>query len=422
METKLIHVRAIAQMAKSRTFITFLFMFLFTNTCFGATVEDLNTSIDNRWLGKESMRNILTELELTFDETSLIGYTEQFNLWSETIEDETISLKNIVFFKTGSNTTLYWVVGNGTFSNTLDYIYCLEAFQTNLNNSALRLYNFSNWNYNGDGSISSASTTSIKQYYCTNTTYGETSGMYIPYATGTVNVESIFCDQMITLLPTYIVYGKTKDFGYKTYFLTHTYDLELTEPIEPTPSGETSGDTGGETGGSTNYPDYSEELNNIQTSIGNVNNNLENIGNQIESGNKEVVGAVGEIKDFLEKEPNFENTTVSSGDIIGAIGYEAPENPYANFWLELTTILNNAFTGSNRNLTITGMSGKNYYISIDDMKWNPPPALKIFLTLASTTAIGIALIKWTTVIIEKISSGSIDEVLEANEEGICNLF
>lgn len=263
-------------MIKQKTIFlsTLLLILILGTTSLGATVEDQNTSLDNRWLGKESMRNILEKLNIETTEEQIISNTYQFNEWFRTIEDETITIKNILFFKNTTTTDkLSWVIGNGSFSNTLDYIY-MEP-----NGEMLRMSTFKNWTYNENDSITGVNKENITRYYISSNSVSSTvSGAYsqLPFSS---TVEEINSDGILSAIPTYVVYAKTEEFGYKTYFLTSTYELVISEPQNPTESGDNSesGDVGDGTGGNTNYPNYNEKLDNIQTGIGNVNNNLENI-------------------------------------------------------------------------------------------------------------------------------------------------
>lgn len=99
----------------------------------------------------------------------------------------------------------------------------------------------------------------------------------------------------------------------------------------------------------------------------------------------------------------------------GALGFDFAEDPYANFWYELTTGLSGALTGVNRTWNIEFL-GQTHTINLDNIDITYSPALNVFLTTTSTVACIWVLVKWWKVIIDKLTSGNMDEVLAMNEE------
>lgn len=129
-----------------------------------------------------------------------------------------------------------------------------------------------------------------------------------------------------------------------------------------------------------------------------------------------------DINNNLTNVPDISGTVITSGDINSSLGFEFIEDPYANFWLQLTTGIGDALTNNVRTLDIDWF-GYSYTIDLDEIGFNYPPTMKAVLSSASTVAIVWVLVKWWKIIVDKLSSGNIDEVLAMNEEsGIIDLF
>ena len=229
-----------------------------------------------------------------------------------------------------------------------------------------------------------------------------TTGIYTSYAVAYDGSNAFF--------------GKTSQYGYNTYTITHFYDSSSLNPSEPdTPDNPESGDTGG---GGTITPDYSQDLDNIQTGITDINNNIGETNNKLDN----ISGELSNINNNLTTVPDISDTTIINDDITSNLDFEFEQDPYTNFWLELTTGLGNAFTNSKREISIQ-FRDKTHIISLDNFSVQIPSALKPFLTIISTVFITWKMLQYIKIIIDNISSGNIDEVLEMNEEeGITNLF
>lgn len=81
----------------------------------------------------------------------------------------------------------------------------------------------------------------------------------------------------------------------------------------------------------------------------------------------------------------------------------------------MTQGLSTALTGSVRQLPINWLGYQGVF-DLDKLGFNYPPAFKVILTSASTVSMVWLLVKWWKIIIDKLTSGNMDEVLAMNEE------
>lgn len=116
--------------------------------------------------------------------------------------------------------------------------------------------------------------------------------------------------------------------------------------IDPEVSGDTeSGDTGGESGDTTESGDTGGTTTpsgdtGENTGSGTTDEKLDNINNQLENTNNKLDNISGELSDInnnLTTVPDISGTTIGSGDIEDALNFDFAEDPYSNFWYELTT-------------------------------------------------------------------------------------
>lgn len=206
---------------------------------------------------------------------------------------------------------------------------------------------------------------------------------------------------------------------------------------EPEPSGDSgggtvnpSGDNSGESGGSTTTPDYTNQLNNINTGIVNVQNQIsgdtqkviDNQNNNTQTIVNTISGETQKITNILTEPADMDSTTITSGDILENFSFMA--DPYSNFWWDFIDGVELALLGSVRQLPVNWL-GYNGYFNLDGLI-NYPTPLKNILTTVSTVAIVWIMLKWWKIIMDKLTSGDIDEVLEIVEEqgrvNITNLF
>lgn len=187
----------------------------------------------------------------------------------------------------------------------------------------------------------------------------------------------------------------------------------IDEPTE-SPSGDTSGDIGGSTGNITNPSGETTgkvDLSGIEQGIGDINQNIDKTNEKLDG----ISGEVGKLNENLTSVPSLSGEIISSGEITNALNFDFAKDPYSNFWLEFTTGLSNALTGNNRSIKID-FRNKSYNINLDDFSLQVPDFLKSFLAIISTVLVVWQMIKYVKIIIDKISSGNMDEVLAMNEE------
>lgn len=161
------------------------------------------------------------------------------------------------------------------------------------------------------------------------------------------------------------------------------------------------------------------DLSGIEQGIGDINNNLNNIENKIpSSGDMQniISGEVSKITNTLtdSADNTIDNTNITSGDIVNSLGFSLMENPYQNFWYAMTQGLSSCLTDSVRSIPVDWL-GFNGYFNLDGLI-NYPSSLKTILTTVSTVAMVWWLVKWWKIIIDKLTSGNVEEVLEMNEE------
>lgn len=99
----------------------------------------------------------------------------------------------------------------------------------------------------------------------------------------------------------------------------------------------------------------------------------------------------------------------------GALGFDFMADPYANFWYEMTTGLSGSLTGSVRQLPVDWLGYQGVF-DLDSLGFNYPASIRLILTTVSTVCMVWLLVRWWKIIIDKLSSGNMDEVLAMNEE------
>lgn len=99
----------------------------------------------------------------------------------------------------------------------------------------------------------------------------------------------------------------------------------------------------------------------------------------------------------------------------GALGFEFIADPYANFWLEMTNGLSGALTNSVRQIPVDWLGYQGNF-DLDSLNFNYPASVRFILTSISNVCIVWVLVKWWKIIVDKLTSGNIDEVLAMNEE------
>lgn len=426
-------LRAMPIIAFARKF-AFIFMlicsFNFNSIVFGADYifngETLpaTSSYQDTYYGVETMQNILDDLAITYTDTTLLSYTYYANqalkFWRATYDENTTPL-NIIFTK-NSNNTFYMIPSNGTFDDDLQYLY----FRTNYSTSSGAIHSFINWNYYNDGSISSASYGNIPMIQLTTSTYtiNNTAANYVKNNTEDYqNGAELYYKYVLSPIESFTVAGYTATTGYSWYFLTNT--IRFTEkPDVEIPSGDDGGDTGGgDTGGDTGGGTGSTDLTMTNAKIDQLNKHAEEIQkNMLTSGDMQqiVSNETDKVISFMSGDADF-NKEYTSGEILEKIDFTPIENPTANFWYELTQILNNALTGSGGNVVFKWF-GNEYTITPEMINPPYPEELRVLLTTVSTVVVIFIIAKWIKIIADTSQGGNLDQLLEMNEEGIVNLF
>lgn len=363
------------------------------------TTEEAQNIIDYM-ISEETEANILN----IYENVDINAFKNFLNNSSFT---NVTSKNQLILFYSDTNNLLRIATTNATIGTELGNV---NIYYYNTNDS-YRM-NF----VNGGKSLRISSSTGFSYPY--NHTNGYTVSIgtnvaEINYNNSTVTIEKLRACSNVTPIN-----FRIKDAtDYEWLFLRPSITPEIIYP--PVESGDNSGDSpSGDSGGGTIYPDYSEDLDNIQTGITDINNNIGQTNNKLDY----ISGELSNINNNLTTVPDISDTTITNDDITSNLDFEFEQDPYTNFWLELTTGLGNAFTNSKREINIQ-FRDNTYIVSLDDFSVQVPSVLKPFLTIISTVFITWKMLQYVKIIIDNISSGNIDEVLEMNEEeGIINLF
>lgn len=154
----------------------------------------------------------------------------------------------------------------------------------------------------------------MENRFTTNYTNNELIGQY------SVNGELISISNVINYVSTQSIYVSADNLN--KYFLlsspTNTY-LNVYPPTPPEPD-EPSGDDGGggtvtpsgDDGGSSNTPDYTNQLNDINS---NISNSTTAITNQISGDTQKITNSIDNLNNTLTSPADMDNTRITSGDI-----------------------------------------------------------------------------------------------------------
>lgn len=89
---------------------------------------------------------------------------------------------------------------------------------------------------------------------------------------------------------------------------------------DPEPSGDTPVNPSGEGGGSSGTIDYTNQLNNINTSIDNVNNSVQEVKEQISGDIQKITNSIDNLNNTLTSPADMDNIIITSGDIERCFG------------------------------------------------------------------------------------------------------
>ena len=326
---------------KGTLFLSILLLILILGTISFATTQS-GYLIDN-----ETMTKVIENLGLSYSEEEINGLTYRYNEWArnyrKTVE---FTLKNVAFFKISNN--LYFTVSNATFNNELQYMYIFSYGQNT--NYSTTISEFSSWKYNTSNKINGANTNKIKYWKLSTNDYTEYTDT-ISLDKKSVNTdksEKIYIPDIVVFVSTYVVYGYTGTYGYKTYFLENYIEID-TGTIIPTPTPTPGGgSTGGGSTGGTDLTPVIGKLDETNKNLEEIKNNIptsEDIKKATEEGNKNYWGdsekmnesdyenqikngvndSMEEISENLEKNKIFKSIAVAEQKIIDLF-LEEPED------------------------------------------------------------------------------------------------
>lgn len=405
-------LRAMPIIAFARKFALIFMLicsFNFNSIVFGADRYTYNTSWDDNYLGKENIKQILNQMGYTTYDDSILNYCyDNFVTQYAKLKEmyPTANLQNLVFFANDTNVNsaskISVSLSNGTFANEdIPYIKLVYGsyyvdylnYVSDENSEGTRAYSFSIYN----GSLSNSQTfvrLSEINIDTTNEDAYEIGGKMFSW---TESYTVVYRDNWAFL--TNALNG---------LLISENEYLRPEIPEEPDNPDNPSGDTG--TG------DYTGQLNQIQGSLNNIENKIPTSGDMQGIISKET----DKVINFMSGDADF-NKEYTSGEILEKIDFTPIENPTANFWYELTQILNNALTGSGGNVVFKWF-GNEYTITPEMINPPYPEELRVLLTTVSTVVVIFIIAKWIKIIADTSQGGNLDQLLEMNEEGIVNLF
>lgn len=413
------YLRALHNNAHARKFV-FIFMticslFLCSNvyasdyTFNGETVPAVSSATDN-FFGVDTVTSILDKLQITYTDTTKVSFTYYVNKYMKYyIENinNTVKAVNVCFTVDANYTNLVMLIGNGTFSDTLNYL-CITAI------SKSTCDKFDGWTYDSNGNIQTYKTSNLDYAIISSnevTRYNGKPRIYGGRSQVTSNVLNY--PKVVAPLKTYTIASYTAETGYSYYFLDNIYEFSK--------SGDSNGDTSGDSSGDKSDLAMTNEL------ITKINAQVEEINKKIPtSGDIQqatTAGVTSGLTNYFggSGDANFEDKKYTSGEILEKIDFKPIENPNANFWFELTNIINNALTGSGGQV-IFKWFGKEFKITPNQIVPPYPNELQVLLTTVSTVVVILIIAKWIKIIADTSQEGNLDQLLEMNEEGIVNLF
>lgn len=314
------------------------------------------------------------------------------------------------YYKTGSTSNpsyyvyFFFVLSNNTFSSELDYLY----YETKTNNTDKNSIGVCGWDgaerkslpalkivINYGTSIQSSSIIDFNLYSnsVTTTDFPEVEGAKVDIKSflGLSPVQTIY----------YKPYGADKP---EPYFLANTIDLRKNLPeIPDTPeSGDTeeSGDTGG---GTTTPSGDNGSGTTTDEKLDNINQNLNNIENVIASGNQEIVGEIGEVKDFLSGD-----ATITDNELLEKFPEVEIEDPSEDFFSWIFSQIENVFLSTEpQSFEFSLFTENKYSVSSEQIKV-PDNAIKTLVGLSTAFGIFYWILKDVRKTINKIKEGSIE--------------
>lgn len=428
---KKLNVRARAHRALARTFTT-LFI-LFTFSIFGTTsfasvtmseetaeyilnyfyenVNTINNNTTNETAVKETLKTINPNtFKNVFNETfnEKIGYTGSYT-WQNV---------SVVGYYTGTTPLLTFILSNNTAGDmpfleinnktTSAVIRGRDGYATSQGYIKMVEYKL-----NSNENIESNFDYSISMNTNKTFTFNDTN-------------EILYYSPLLAFSQTQIAYYAPNNGNYKSYFLGNYYNVRAEEepdiPIESGDTGESGdiggGGTGGDTGGGTTTPDYSEDLENIQTGITDINNNIGETNNKLDNIQNTISGETEKIKDTIAGEYSGE-IEMTSGDILDNMGYNPPNDPNQSIWDTLIKGLQEALTGTGNVTYEFEFRGKKYSIKSEDIK-QPEGALKTYTGLVINFILLMQMVTFIKKCIDQVAEGDLKVMHTADAD--CYFF
>lgn len=228
-------------------FLLFLSLILiFGTTSFGATFngEELadTSSVNDNYYGIQTVKNIMDDLNITYDENDLPAYTYYTNKALQNFQQTYSDIKviNACFYNTSN--TLRMIVSNGSFSNSIKYIY--------VNAPGKQIRFFDSWSYGG------ANNDTINGVNSSICTYIQINKDSISKITNSINIgtcefsgDMVKVSNLLSPIATYAVAAQNYNYKFNWYFLGNTIRFSKTSTPDAGESGDTSsGDTGTDSG------------------------------------------------------------------------------------------------------------------------------------------------------------------------------
>lgn len=304
----------------------------------------------------------------------------------------------------------------------------------------LRIGIYNNYSATGYGVATNVliRTTETSNYEQLNVRF-DTSGNFYPYARGSYDVKYLSykgADNLFARVPgysdtvCYAIQNMTSinnSYFYSTSALNvvqpdyNTYNTvyilkSFYEPPTPTPT-PTPIPTPGDGSSGTITDNNGQVTGSIDLS--GIENGIKDVQNQISGDTQKIVNSIsGESQKLINTitdQPDLSQTEITEEQITDAIGFDFMADPYENFWLQMTTGLSGSLTGSVRQLPIN-ILGYQGVFDLDNLNFNYPASIRLILTSITTVCMVWILVKWWKIIIDKLTSGDMDEVLAMNEE------
>lgn len=388
----------------------------------------LETLKDN-WVSSNSSIQSGRRTDLTAffnDSTAKLQLLQAFNNQLDTWGIPNVSDRNIICvfqWSSSAGNRLKILVCNNSFPGQYDnldfYLLTNNKLYAYSNNSTDIIYQY-NVTFSRNASTNLITLSNFEPYtlpadqYC-SLELGTTS--FTSDTLTVLNVTNLFCCGLPGGFAHYPLNNTSSDNIIAVILKDANGNYQIPSP-EPTPSG----DSGDYIPSGTITNPSGEVTGNID--LTGIENGLTNIQNQISGDSQKIINTISgetqKVINTLTDLPDLSGETITSNQItdnidFGLINNNSTLNGYSNFWFDLTNGLRSALTGNVRSINID-FRDETYTISLDDFAIQLPQQLKFILNMTSTIYFIFIIIKWWKIIIDKITSGDIDEVLALNEE------